>query len=124
MSKRKCQLPDAAAAEPDARQRFFLALCEAHGLPAPVPEFRFCERRWRFDFAWVQPYFVALEVDGGAWMAGGGRHNRGKGFLADMEKMNAATVMGWRVIRCTPQQVKTGEIMDVLKEVLSVKETA
>jgi hypothetical protein len=96
----------------------FLQLCEAHGLPRPVPEHRFCERRWKFDFAWMAPHCVALEVDGGAWMRGGGRHTRGKGFINDIEKLNAAVVMGWRVIRATPQQVKSGEIFPVLQELL------
>lgn len=100
----------------DHRQQLFLAMCKAHGLPEPTPEHRFCERRWKFDFAW-RSKFVALEVEGGVFT--GGRHTRGKGFLGDIEKYNAATVMGWRVLRATPQQVESGEIFPVLKEVLA-----
>ncbi len=67
--------------------------------PQPVREYRFHpERRWRFDFAWPS-YRMAVEVDGGQWMARGGRHNRD----ADREKLNAAACDGWRVIRLTPQ---------------------
>jgi hypothetical protein len=76
-------------------------------LPAgAVPEFRFHKRRrWRFDYAWPR-YRVALEVEGGVWS--GGRHVRGKGFLGDMEKYNAAVIGGWRILRVTPQQLADG----------------
>lgn len=64
-------------------------------LPQPVEEYRFhVTRKWRFDFAWPD-YKIAVEVDGGQWLARGGRHNTDK----DREKMNAAAEMGWRVFR-------------------------
>lgn len=73
------------------------------GLPAPVPEFRFHPtRRWRLDYAWPDRY-AALEVEGGIWTQG--RHTRPRGFLKDLEKYNAATALGWSIIRCTPQTV-------------------
>jgi len=64
-----------------------------------VPEFRFhLTRKWRFDYA--HPVLkIALEVEGGVWS--GGRHTRGKGFLGDVEKYNAAAAAGWAVFRCT-----------------------
>lgn len=59
------------------------------------------DRRWRFDFAdWAS--MVAIEIEGGVFVRG--RHSRGKGMIADMEKYNAATSMGWRVFRVTPGQ--------------------
>lgn len=99
---------------------FFSALCEEHGLPPPVPEHRFCERKWKFDFCWLAPHCVALEVEGGIWRRGGGAHSRPAAILRDIEKYNSATVMGWRVFRCTPEQIKSGEIMVILKEALGV----
>lgn len=74
------------------------------GLPLPCLEHKFhATRRWRFDYAWPEQR-VALEVEGGIWS--GGRHIRPKGFIADMEKYNTAAVEGWRIIRCTPDDVK------------------
>ena len=70
-------------------------------LPAWVEEHRFAAsigRRWRFDFAWPDR-MLAVEIDGGAFS--GGRHTRGAGFVEDCRKMNAATLMGWRVLRFT-----------------------
>lgn len=79
-----------------------------NGLPAGgVAEYRFHPtRKWRFDWAWPSQ-MVALEIEGGAWSRG--RHTRGKGFIADCEKYNQAVLLGWRVLRVTPQQVKSGE---------------
>lgn len=83
--------------------------CRAMGLPEPVAEFRFHPtRRWRFDFAWPD-LKLAVEIDGGAFMAGGGRHTRGAGYRADCEKLAEAAIAGWRVIRCLPEHVTKGE---------------
>lgn len=80
-----------------------------------VAEHRFCERRWRFDFACVDLQ-IAIEVEGGAYTRG--RHTRGSGFIADMEKYNRAAIDGWLLLRFTPQQIKSGAFFDsVLKAV-------
>ena len=87
----------------------------AYGIPLCEEEYRLHPtRRWRFDYAWPD-HKIALEVEGGVFTRG--RHTRGKGFLGDIAKYNEATRLGWRVFRCTPQQMKTGEIFDWLKEV-------
>jgi very-short-patch-repair endonuclease len=84
------------------------ALCQQYGLPKPKPEHRFASpRRWCLDFAFLRDK-VALEVEGGIWIRGGGRHNRGAGMLKDMEKYNRAAALGWRVVRCTPQTLISG----------------
>ena len=57
-------------------------------------------RRWRFDYA-IPSAMVAIEVEGGAYTQG--RHTRGKGFEADIEKYNTAEAMGWHVLRVTPE---------------------
>jgi very-short-patch-repair endonuclease len=98
---------------PPAWKIAFLEFVELHYLPAPVEEHRFHPtRKWRFDMAWVREK-IAIEVDGGAWS--GGRHTRGAGFIKDHEKLNAATVLGWRVLRYTPSQMMGSQpIKDVL----------
>lgn len=100
----------------------FAALLDTAGLPLPVPEFRFAPpRKWRFDYCWPAQR-LALEVDGGAWLAGGGgRHNRARGFLADMVKLNRAACLGYRVLRCTPRQFAAGAlVLDLIAEALRV----
>ncbi len=104
----------------------FLPSCEHYGLPRPVPEYKFDpSRKWRFDYAWPkrtkQGHFVvggvALEIEGGVWTKG--RHTRGKGFIKDMEKYNAAALAGWKLLRCTPQDVEDESIFKLLKRALA-----
>jgi hypothetical protein len=47
---------------------------------------------------------VALEVEGGIWTEG--RHTRGAGALADLEKYSEAAIAGWRIIYCTPSELR------------------
>ncbi|WP_180001221.1 DUF559 domain-containing protein [Acinetobacter sp. YH12255] len=69
-------------------------------------EFKFHpERKWKADFHLVGKK-ILVEVEGGIWS--GGRHTRGKGYIGDMEKYNAATMMGYQVIRFSTEQVKSG----------------
>lgn len=93
----------ASTLTPAVRLKVFYEMLRQSRLVLPVPEFRFDPdgRRWRFDFAWPATK-VALEVDGGIWTKGGGRHTRGSGWLKDTEKLNRAAVLGWRMLRCTP----------------------
>jgi hypothetical protein len=95
-------------------------VCRALGLPFPVAEYRFCRRRWKFDFCWIEQK-VALEIEGGIWVQGGGRHNRGKGFLGDIDKYNEAAIAGWLVIRCTPQEMTSGTVAGLLSRALGAR---
>jgi hypothetical protein len=83
-----------------------VAMMMALGLPQPEREYRFHEtRRWRFDYAFPDRK-VALEVEGVT--PAGGRHQRVKGYSADIEKYNEAALLGWVVIRATPEQMNRG----------------
>lgn len=75
------------------------------------------ERKWRFDFAFP-PMKLALEVEGGAWT--NGRHTRGSGFIKDMEKYNRAATLGWRILRCVPNDLCTMETLDMIKAAMKV----
>ena len=63
------------------------------------------KRKWRADFHIVGKN-ILVEVEGGVWS--GGRHTRGKGYIGDMEKYNAAVVLGFQVLRFSTEQVKSG----------------
>jgi very-short-patch-repair endonuclease len=81
---------------------FFHNLKE-NGIELPEKEFKFYPgRRWRFDYAWPNKK-IALEIEGGVWIMG--RHNRGTGFIKDLEKYNTATMEGWSVLRIQPQDL-------------------
>ena len=97
-------------------EELFALHIRANNLPTPEREFRFHPvRKWRFDFAWPDKKF-AVEIDGGLWI--NGRHNRGKGALADMEKRNAAQKLGWMVFHFVPEQVRDGMAIQSITEIL------
>lgn len=84
-----------------------------------IPEFRFHPtRKWRFDFAYPA-HKVAIEINGGVWKRG--RHNRGTGYIKDLEKLNAAQILGWIVLQFTPQQMKSWETHFTIVEALATR---
>lgn len=70
------------------------------------------KRKWRADFHLIDKK-ILVEIEGGIWS--GGRHTRGKGYLGDMEKYNAATMMGFQVIRFSTDQVKSGHAIQQIE---------
>ena len=70
------------------------------------------KRKWRADFHLVGKK-ILVEVEGAIWS--GGRHTRGKGYLRDLEKYNAATMMGFQVIRFSTDQVKSGHAIQQIE---------
>lgn len=95
---------------------WFPLSCKEYGIPEPTTEYKFHQtRRWRLDFAWVEKK-VAIEVNGGTWISG--RHNRGNGYINDMEKMNALQMLGWRVLQFTPQQLVSNTPFEMLQILL------
>lgn len=91
----------------------FTVICKTDLGVECVKEYKFHpERRWRFDYA-IPEYKIALEVEGGVWTQG--RHTRPQGFLGDVEKYNAATLMGWRVFRTTPSELYRTATINLLK---------
>ena len=84
------------------------------GIAEPVREHKFHpKRKWRIDLAWPEEK-LAVEIEGGVWSKG--RHIRPKGFLGDLEKYNTLTILGWALLRITPQQVRTGEALTLIEE--------
>ena len=71
------------------------------------------DRKWRFDYAFPSRK-VAIEIDGDIWTLG--RHNRPRGYLNDMEKLNTAASMGWLVLRFSTDErfyLSTRRLVDV-----------
>jgi hypothetical protein len=109
-------------------------------LPKPVTEYRFCPgRQWRFDLAWPE-YLLFVEIEGGTWgravvcnkcnntvtrltktgkrmqVREGTGHTGGAIFAKNQEKYNRATLMGWRKMAFTTDQVKDGSMLRDLEE--------
>ena len=62
-------------------------------------------RRWRVDFAHIESRTL-IEIEGGIFLRGGGRHSRGAGYAKDAEKYLEAVLAGWTVIRLTERQLE------------------
>ena len=96
------------------------------GITDYVQEHRFAQsigRRWRFDFAWLNPKF-ALEVEGVVWK-GKGRHQSAQGLINDCEKYEAALILGWTVYRIPQtwiynrgERVWRSEVIDCIRHVI------
>ncbi len=85
----------------------------------PVAEHRFHDvRKWRFDVALIAPR-IAIEVEGGLWVPGGGAHSRPTKILRDIEKYNEAVMLGWRVLRTIP---KKQEYVKVVRKAIELAE--
>ncbi len=91
----------------------------AAGLPEPVREYKFHPtRKWRIDFCW--PGFrLAVEVEGGIYRGGG--HTHVKDLKRDMEKSNALTLLGWRLLRFHGDQVRSGEAVEIIKQAMGAR---
>ena len=74
------------------------------------------ERKWRADFAHLESRTL-IEIEGGIFLAGGGRHNRAAGFVADAEKYLEAFLAGWNVVRLTEAQITAPNIERIIRRV-------
>ncbi|MBC8115562.1 MAG: hypothetical protein H7062_14350 [Candidatus Saccharimonas sp.] len=93
----RCRCVSASATKkPQSRlEQRFLLYWQSLGGPVLEREYRFHPtRKWRADFAHVESRTL-IEVEGGIYIAGGGRHNRAAGFLADLEKYLEAALAGF-----------------------------
>lgn len=115
-NKRTVSRNQARPARTSYNPQVVLAWFRECGLPEPVPEFRFhTERKWRFDWAWVEQG-VALEVQGSIFTQG--RHTRGAALLKEWEKLNEAAAAGWRVLYCQPADLCTTATADVIRRAI------
>lgn len=96
---------------------FFTLLCKSDLKLDCIKEHKFHPvRRWRFDYA-IPIAKIAIEVEGGVWT--GGRHTSPKGFLNDIEKYNTATIMGWRLLRTTPDRLCSNETLQMVRDIIA-----
>lgn len=91
------------------------------------PEFKFHpERKWSMDFAFPK-LKISVEIEGGIWMKGGGAHSRPMNIQRDVEKQNAAVLLGWRPLRFSDKEIRAGvsiqSVMQLHANLLSSKAT-
>jgi very-short-patch-repair endonuclease len=100
-----------------AIEESFAMQVRACKLPTPEREYRFDpSRRWRIDYAWPDRKLL-VELEGAIWV--GGRHTRGSGFSKDCEKYNAASMLGYTLLRFTADMVKSGAAIVTVQRALA-----
>ncbi len=86
--------------------------------PPLLREYKFHpDRKWRADYCHKDSR-VLIELEGGVW--DGGRHTRGPGFINDIEKYNAATMLGYRVLRIPTGGVKRDVVQRMIEFIHSL----
>lgn len=111
----KPKKPENRHAAETARRALIDMYCRAHGIEPPDYEVRFHPTRmWRADMCFQG--WLMVEQEGLA--QGGGRHQRIAGFLEDLDKYNAMTVLGYRLLRFTRKQIDSGVAFQTIKEAL------
>ena len=76
-------------------------------------------RRFAADFAWPDQRLL-LEVQGGVFT--GAAHGSIGGILADNQRLNLATLHGWRLLRIVPNDTgddAIAETLDLIERVLT-----
>jgi len=63
-------------------------------------------RRFRFDFRIAVD--LAVEIEGGV-------HGLKRQFRSDLDKHHLALLHGWRVLRVSPEQVRSGEALRLIR---------
>ena len=91
-------------------------LCLAGINPEDTEFFAIPGRRFRWDFAWPSKKLL-VEVQGAIWVKGG--HSTGTGISRDAEKLNLATLAGWRTLILTAEMIKDGRGLKWIQEALS-----
>ena len=86
----------------------FTALLTELGYPPEREGLFWPGRKYVWDYVWREAK-LALDVQGGVYA--GGHHTRGKGYTDDCIKSNEALLMGWRVLRVTPQMLTDGQAL-------------
>lgn len=108
----------------------FARQCVLHQLPQPARQWLFAKplgRRWQFDFAFLDPYKVAVEIEGlvvfrqNGELIVKGRHASITGFREDCIKYASAALLGWTVLRFEQSQVKSGDAIEYTMRVLAAR---
>jgi len=101
-----------------ALEDIFAFQLDSAGLTGYIREYQAIPgRRFRFDFAFIQPeHRLLIEVQGGVW--NGGAHGRPTGITRDMDKLNQAQIYGWKVLQFDTKMVKSGAALEVVEKVL------
>jgi hypothetical protein len=117
--KKLLHIPAIAKAERTKLEEAFLSGLRMFGrdLPAPAREHQFdAQRKWRFDFAFLDQR-IAVEIHGGASLGARGGHTSAAGLRRDSEKSTAANLQGWVLLTFTADQLTLRALPETIDKV-------
>ncbi len=89
--------------------------CQQIRLPPPVREYRIPgDRKYLFDLAWPEALLL-VECQGGTWQKQRTGHSTGTGIERDADKLNYASVRGWRVLHVTTAMIESGKAIHYIR---------
>ena len=101
-------------------EMMLLTRLEHAGLPLGETQYpAVVGRQFKFDRAWPAPHMVAVEVQGGLWVAGA--HSRGSGVERDCLKLSMAAAVGWRVLPISKAMIESGEAIALIRQALGLE---
>lgn len=104
------------AKKPSELEALLLGKIREAGLPEPTREFKALkDRQFPWDFAWPEQRLL-VEVQGGIYRQGA--HSRGAGIERDMEKLNLATLAGYRCLQFSRGMIEDGTAVAKIRQAL------
>ena len=92
----------------------FELIWKLHNGPKLIKEHKFHPtRRFRIDY--FHESGVAIEIEGGIWIRG--RHNRGMGFLSDMQKYNLMSERGILLFRLPANKIAASWVLPIIETI-------
>lgn len=92
-------------------EKGFETLLKYNGIDGYVRNYRKAipNRRYEIDFAWplLSPP-VGIEIQGGVWLAKAGKKGGhiGAGQVRDYQKLNLATIHGWKILQFSTDMLR------------------
>ncbi|MBY6104986.1 endonuclease domain-containing protein [Ferrimonas balearica] len=93
---------------------------QAHGISYRREVKAIPKRRFRVDFV-IDPWRIAVEIEGGIWLGNKGRHTNPVGYQRDCEKYNLLALNRYALLRFTTKHVKDGSALATTLELIELK---
>lgn len=104
------------AKKPSSLEALLLEKIKDAGLPEPVREYKALkDRKFPWDFAWPE-HRILVEIQGAIYQRGA--HSRGAGIERDMEKLNLATLAGYRCMQFSRRMIEDGTAVGFIRQAL------
>lgn len=107
------------AKKPSSLEALLLEKIREAKLPEPIREYKALkDRQYPWDFSWPE-HRLLVEIQGAIYQRGA--HSRGAGIERDMEKLNLATLAGYRCMQFSRRMIEDGTAVEMIRQALEVR---